>query len=514
MLESEQVKDNMSLELRMCIKDLACYDPKPINYNATDGVGMAATDSSVRLPAVEVFPGRVSAKQKQLHWGREGNNPKSMGSHFAAHQFQRMLYDEGEDPEKLKALSNTQLAALWQQHRDRRHTAETFNWNAEGGDPARDAESFYHHDEIVMQTSTVMPAPETAARSPTSQPHLNIRTTTTVPSGNITTIANATCQSMNDTTRPPSGGGQPKRQSTKTGKNQAERERITNLAARVGRYPLSLPGSDNGKVLSMQRDLKGSTIAGKYNHGMIMQLLQDYGLVTPHAASMLNGPLAEYLVEQREILLKNNAVLQDPWTTERLEAYVADQEANSPTMNIDSLPQDPLTTERLKAHLPMVANQEASGSIDPRNRYDSPLRYAVSESSSTQTAPFVPNTAPAPIYQQGQVGTDWFESQNVQPASSGYLGNGGCFQNSHQQPGIPLQFFSQDYSHYLQTPNSEDANASSQTNNGYVSNLICQPDYLPELVHHTPTSDPAFQPTDSSRNASITEDIPIDPALY
>ncbi|KAF1966002.1 hypothetical protein BU23DRAFT_603803 [Bimuria novae-zelandiae CBS 107.79] len=118
--------------------------------------------------------------------------------------------------------------------------------------------------------------------------------------------------------------------SKKAGQNKEEKNRLIALAARVGRFPLTLPGNDGGRTLSLQKNQAASTLAKKYNNGMLVQLLKDYNLPTTATADEgkgVNQKLAERLVQLRELLRAQKATFQDEWTTERLETYVADQEA-------------------------------------------------------------------------------------------------------------------------------------------------------------------------------------------
>jgi hypothetical protein len=60
---------------------------------------------------------------------------------------------------------------------------------------------------------------------------------------------------------------------------------------------------------------------------MVTQLLKDYNVLPPNSAKMANDALCQHLVSEREKLYANNIPLQDAWTNDRLEEYVADQEA-------------------------------------------------------------------------------------------------------------------------------------------------------------------------------------------
>ncbi|KAF2451671.1 hypothetical protein P171DRAFT_478704 [Karstenula rhodostoma CBS 690.94] len=370
----------LPLQQRLIIQELLEADRKHKEKGATEAAQTAVAKlPKVRPRAVDVFPGVIPPKKRVLHWGVK-ENFVGMKNHFNGLQFRRALYDDGVDIEGLEAMKAAALVSMWMQRRDELHSRRALKadieevgdgasnvllegtegmpavpGNVQMGAPTREGPVDGPFSMAAMYSSqkpkAVYEAANAEHHSGASTPNPTLGDTriltanvpsslattqgfgqigaslshTTFPNavGNTTVLLTTNTTSSTQAVRANNGRGR-----KKNGQNDAEKARREALAARVGRYPLSLVGNNKGEPLSMNLKLSAFTIKQKYNKNMTTQLLKDYDILptdprdlTPHEK------LAEHLVKEREKLFKSGAKLQEPWTHTRLEEYVAAQEA-------------------------------------------------------------------------------------------------------------------------------------------------------------------------------------------
>lgn len=292
--------------------------------------------------AKKIFPGK-KPKGKQLLWTFSGTNPTSQAGHFRKVQFQRMLYDDGVDANTIKACKNNiELATLWQKHRDAAHPLEADELAVENGRTAAVQDLVINFD--APDANTAFGDTEDPEALPETLNPVNMAAQDDMqPQGYSTALpyTNGSLTAANSHAYPvfqpvaTTGPSLPRKATIKPANHKdPEMARRIALAARVGRFPLSLPGNNHGRPLTMRRTIQGGvskpiwdTYRAKYNKAMVTQLLKDYNVLPPNAAKMANDALCQHLVSEREKLYANNIPLQDAWTNDRLEEYVADQEA-------------------------------------------------------------------------------------------------------------------------------------------------------------------------------------------
>lgn len=346
-----EIPDNMSMEDRMLIGELLDADRMD-----EDRVQVVTIPTPARPTAEDLFPGYLRPN-KRLHWGLGGNNPESLGSHYNKVDFQRALYSDGVDPRAIHACqSNAQLASLWLRRRDDLHSNEPRSQVVERetagatavGD-AGDAQDATVHPNASAVTNGAMEAVTkdnefiNMATGYAEQYNVSgskIQSPTMSPQSFFISLDSETQTSKAPENRRSSakektvrGNGKKKPE-----QNYPERNLRIALAARVERFPLSLPGNNKGRPLTMQRKIEytkngqkavpsWSTYKAKYNRHMAAQLLKDYNVLPLDIDLMTNAEVFQRLVVERDLIHAQNIPLQVIWTNEYLQAYVADLEA-------------------------------------------------------------------------------------------------------------------------------------------------------------------------------------------
>jgi hypothetical protein len=300
----------------------------------------------VRRPAEEVFPGKIPLKKEVPHFG-SNKNATSANNAFSKLQLQRALYEDGNDDiDGLQAMGKLALLSMWMQRRDEVRSAQGAGQRAykeahdgamvlvEGTEDAAAVSGTVHAGVPAAQEYDDGPTSLAATYLPQEPQAWDGSINAETPAGALApesanTIRHEAAVPTADDVAPahaaPTKTG---RGCKKNGENDPEVARRIALAARVDRYPLSLPGHNENKPLSMHLNLSASTIGQKFNMKMTTQLLKDYGLL-PTDPKVLKSrlDLANHLFKEREKLIKDGVKLQEPWSTARLEAYVAAQEA-------------------------------------------------------------------------------------------------------------------------------------------------------------------------------------------
>lgn len=356
----------LPLQQRLIIKELLEADRKLKEKEANEAAQVAAANlPKVRPGAEEAFPGVISLKKRRLHWGIKESSV-GMKNHFNGLQFRRALYEDGvDDIEGLEAMKTTALVGMWMQRRDELHSGRgTSHQEAEyvassslveGTENVLEASTAEEpaHGPISMAAmfSSQVPdasheatntrlVPETSApvsglgkdSIPTADTEVSPTLTTTQAFGQIGVNLIPTTTTLLSTDTAGLAQAIPTKESRVHRKNSdSNREKVRReaLAIRVGRYPLSLPGNNKGQPLSMNLNISAFTIKQKYNVSMTTQLLKDYNVLPTDPEDLKpHEKLAERLVREREKLMKSGAKLQEPWTHQLLEAFVAAQEAN------------------------------------------------------------------------------------------------------------------------------------------------------------------------------------------
>ncbi|KAL5387102.1 hypothetical protein DPSP01_003712 [Paraphaeosphaeria sporulosa] len=368
----------LPLQQRLTIQELLAADRQLEEKEAIQAAEAAAAKlPKARPQAGEVFPGIIPPKKRPLHWGRK-EHFLGMKNHFNSLQFRRALYEDGvDDVEGLKSMSTDALVKMWMHRRDQLHSTRG-SFQDSGTEEAREGVS----DVIAGESENPLEATtaEEPAHGPISmaalysfqEPQVSFEFANagfpTLPSaltlGNKIPTANTSNPtslvtgpgldqvekpSRNDTVLNANGApiallttdttamGQAVRAKHGRGRrknNEPDPEKVRReaIAARVGRYPLSIPGNNKGEPLSMSLKMSAFTIKQKYNINMTKQLLEESGILPTDPNDLSpHEKLAGHLVKERESLIKSGAQLQEPWTHDRLQAYVAAQEAKEAT---------------------------------------------------------------------------------------------------------------------------------------------------------------------------------------
>ena len=309
MRDNGGIPENMSVEGRTLIQDLLDLD-----RDNEEGAQMVSPSAPVPLTPETLFPGKLRPN-KRLHWGLRASNPESLGAHYNKVDFQRQLCEDKVDPAAIRACeNNTQLATLWLKQRDDFHSNKTDSTTP--GEPTIDGAE----QRVILR----IPNP----------PGID-----SYQSSSDTSGGGKQRMKVRKNERPPVSVKSPTRNSKKKPElNDPEKNRRIALAARVGRYPLCLPGTNNDRPLTMDRKIEHtkegekavplwSTYKAKYNRNMAIQLLKDYDVLPPDIESMKNAAVFQRFVVERDLIHERKIPLHEVWTNERLEAYVADQEA-------------------------------------------------------------------------------------------------------------------------------------------------------------------------------------------
>lgn len=361
---------------------------QPVAAPAAPVSPASASANPVRPSAEEAFPGELPADKKALHWDRK-ERVEGMVGHYNKLQFKRELYKDGFEIADLENKSSIELANMWTQRRDERDTEladavlgeepamsentpeihegaiteepllEAANVNVDSGlrPQTSGPTSAADHEDATAPMDPNFPVP--SASQPANNNPLPGNSNQVVDHAAPATNASAsamgvattnTATSTGQTNAPKTGAAKTKAtakkevgKNKKTGVNAEETKRLKTLAARVGRYPLSLPGNNKGQALRMQADWSVKTIKQKYNRHQMIQLLTDYNALPKEWENCDGTELAEAIEAHRRQLAENDAQLQDAWDTRRLEQYVAAQEA------IGAIPPAPPTSRAAPA---------------------------------------------------------------------------------------------------------------------------------------------------------------------
>lgn len=363
-LEEEDEEEEAAGVIAAAPVQLPVAVPAQVSVAAPTQVPTAATPHApaVRRQAEDVFPGTIPNKKKKLHWGN-GEQASSLKNHFSRLQFRRALYEDGvDDAEGLKAMSTDDLVTMWMKHRADKEESEVAsmatpveNGVADSGTPAAEEPalgpismaSMYSSHEA--EASHGLPVNSRASMTPSEDLGLQIngQPTPATVLGTTQTGAHLHYSATSNATGYTTGRPAPNTTQTSPVKNKPkgrkkgvppdpEKAIREALGARVGRYPLSIPGNNKGEPLSMHLNMEAKTIMQKYGKPMVEQLLKDYDALP--TKNLPRKELAKKLVEKREEIRKSGKRFQRPWTHERLQAYVDEQEGGNQNLQATSLP--------------------------------------------------------------------------------------------------------------------------------------------------------------------------------
>ncbi|KAJ4351543.1 uncharacterized protein N0V89_006886 [Didymosphaeria variabile] len=489
----------------------------------------ASSNPPPRQRAKHVFPGEIPVGKKPLNWGRN-EKAEGMAGHYTKLQFQRPLYDEGFEVADLRDKSNLELAKMWHKYRDEHYPLQGIGQqedDAEDDDEASNVldglgDSFKGAEaqsqaEATTGTPISMAAMYSPQESGSLEGHINAGSSTrdlTDSSGTIrTTASDLVPTQTNDnstlpkplrqtvgplgtisnhpvaatvTGKPAALQSVPQTSTRGSGKGQHAQEtaRRVALAARVDRYPLHLQGNNNHTPFSMDLDLAPFTIKSKYNRNMTEQLLKDYGLLPASHLKQYKThlQLAQYLVDRRDELVENGATLQEPWTNDRLEQYVADQEAQGSILPASSLPGAGPTNAQISQLLPpqksksgtaakvvTSATKQGVATTKKRNREDEDHGLNEVESPPQKRSRKMAKTKKRSREEVDQ-GLDQVES-SPQARPRKMAKTKKTAQVTSEEPDLPSAFVATDYGSPFQHPllPHETANVAPSASSAYAS---------------------------------------------
>ncbi|KAL5432637.1 hypothetical protein PMIN06_008241 [Paraphaeosphaeria minitans] len=546
----------LPLQQRLIIQEMLGTDRKIKEKEASEAAEAAAAKfPKVRPHAVDVFSGIIPPKKRPLHWGRK-EHFSGMKNHFNSLQFRRALYEDGvDDVEGLKAMSTDALVTMWMQRRVELHSGLGYSQHAgteesiEGGyktlvggtenvlqvptaeEPAhgpismaaiysyQESQAAYEFPDAGLPTrpsaptfgngiptaDTGIPIP-LATSSGNRQIEENFTNTTVLnpfvsPKPILSTDPTAMAEAI------PAKHGRGRRKHKEPDPEKARREAV---AARVDRYPLSIPGNNKGEPLSMNLKMSAFTIKQKYNLKMTKQLLEDYGILPTDPKDLSpHEKLAEHLVKEREKLIKSGAKLQEPWTHDRLEAYVAAQEAKGAIVSAAFVPGDGSIHTQLSLH-------SSTEKFDSTTGYKSAYPHSASGTSFTkkkrtrETADFendefgtlshkrlrkgakietvTQNTLLEPQISSAHVPTAYDASFHSRPLGNEPLYGSALHSNAYAHPTLhsPQQFDQSNWNHRFQELQNDNTQPPQWSNVGrwaYEQESVDQDDHTTSNFH-------------------------------